>query len=215
VTRLSVTRSPVRQTMVVLAGALLIVVALDVMVIHNVQFGQCEPEPTALCIRDLAGPPETDEDTGALTVRGRSQRRTDYFWGIPMLLVGGALAAVGAGGLLRRRPVVEIDDNAISVRISGPLQPATVIPWSNVSWVHSGADGYDEAVPPRTLLVHVADRDDFPPAPWGASWDGNTLMIDADSWRIAPEDVVFHARVALEEHRRVASGAGDEGEDVV
>ena len=64
--------------------------------------------------------------------------------------------------------------------------------------------------------MHVADTEAYPSAPWGAAWDGNTLMVDADSWNVEPDEVVAHARMALENWRREERAQRDErSEDVV
>lgn len=205
---LSVYRSAAREALIVAAGVLLVLIALDVMWVHGIEIGNCAPGADGLCLRDLAGPPETDEESGALTSRGRSQQRTDYLWGTAFLLVGAGLAAVGSVSLLRRSPVAEVGTDGLNLRIAGPLR-FTHIPWSNVTWVHSGSDGDDEAVPLRVFLVHVADPSPYPAAPWGATWDGATLMVDADSWNVPPEEVVAHATMALDTARREAE-PGDE-----
>ena len=108
---------------------------------------------------------------------------------------------MGSLSLLRRSPVAEVGADGLNLRIAGPMR-LDDIPWSNVTWVHSGSDGDDEAVPPRVFLVHVADPSPYPAAPWGATWDGNTLMVDADSWNVPPEEVVAHATMALDTARR-------------
>jgi hypothetical protein len=159
-------------------------------------------------LRDLAGRPEVDEATEQLTSRGRSQQRADYLWGSALLAVGGVLVAIGTVSFVRRAPVVEVRSEGLRLRIGGPVQMVS-IPWSDVTWVHSGADGDDEVVPPRVFLVHVVDVAPFPPAPWGATWDGRTLMVDADSWNVEPDEVVAHARMAFETWHREAEQAAE------
>ena len=166
------------------AGLLLVAAAFDVMWLYEV-----------------SGPPESDETTGALTSRGLSQQRTDIMWGSTFLVVGGGIALVALGGLLLRHPVVDVNEDGLRLRIGGPRR-MVAIPWSNVSWLHSGSDGEDEAVPPRVLLVHVRDRSPYRDQLWGASWDGSTLMVDSDSWTVTAGDVVTHSRLALEAWRR-------------
>ena len=204
---LSVFRSEVRALLMVATGVLLVLVALDVLWVHGVEIGDCSSESEALCLRDLAGPPETDADTGLLTSRGRSQQRTDYLWGSVLLVAGFGLAGLGTMSLLRRAPVVEVRDDGLRLRIAGPGSMVQ-IPWDEITWLHSGSDGDDEVVPPRIFLVHVVDPSSYPSAPWGATWDGSTLMVDADSWNVEPEEVVAHARMALDRWRRMERGGG-------
>ncbi len=183
-THLAVHRSAVREMLMLAAGILLILAAVDVMWLYEV-----------------SGPPEVDEDTGVLTSRGLSQQRTDILWGSTFLVVGGGITLIAAGGLLMRRPVVEVKEDEIELRVAGPRRTVTV-PWSNVSWVHSGSDGEDEAVPPRVFLLHVFDASPYPEHLWGADWDGSTMMVDADSWSVRAVEVVTHSRMALDAWRR-------------
>jgi hypothetical protein len=183
-THLKVYRSASRELLMLCAGLLLVLAALDIMWFHQ-----------------IAGPPEADEDTGALTSTGRSQRRTDLIWGSMFIVAGGGISLVAAGGLVVRRPVVDVTEDGLDFRIAGP-QRSLNIPWSNVSWVHSGTDGEDEAVPPRVFLVHVFDRSHYPDQLWGADWDGTTLMVDADSWSVRDVEVVAHSQMALDAWRR-------------
>lgn len=183
-THLQVYRSATRELLLLATGILLIVAALDVVWLHEV-----------------SGPPEVDEASQTLTSRGQSQRRTDLLWGSTFVVFGGGLSLVALGGLAFRRPVVSVRDDGIELRIAGPRRTVDV-PWADVSWVHSGTDGEDEAVPPRVFLVHVFDRSAYPEALWAAAWDGSTLMIDADSWSVGAEEVVTHARMALDAWRR-------------
>ena len=179
-----VRKSLVRHAMMVLAGLLLLVAAFDIMWLHVV-----------------AGPPETDQETGELTSRGRSQQRTDYLWGTVFLVAGAALLAFGIAGGVGRVPVAVITDDELRLRIGGPRMFVS-FPWSDVRWVHTGSDGDDELVPTRVLLVHVETREAYPDRLWGADWDGATVMVDAHAWEMRPSDVVTHATLALEAWRR-------------
>jgi hypothetical protein len=194
-THLKVYRSAGREMLLLCAGLLLVLAAFDVIWFHQ-----------------IAGPPEVDETTGALTSTGRSQRRTDLIWGSMFVVAGGGMALVAAGGLVVRRPVVEVTENGLELRIAGPQRSMTV-PWSNVSWVHSGTDGEDEAVPPRVFLVHVFDRSAYSDQLWGADWDGATLMVDADSWSVRDVEVVAHSQMALDAWRRRSNEAAPVDEE--
>lgn len=183
---LTVYRSLTRKILLLLAGLLLVLAAVDVVWLHEV-----------------SGPPETNEETGDITTRGRSQQRTDYLWGSVFLLVGGGMILVGGASLIWRRPVAQVRHDGLSLRIAGPRRTVD-FPWSNVAWLHTGTDGEGEEIPPRVLLVHVVDATPYSPSPWGAAWDGNTLMMDADSWSVRPEEVVSHGRLAMDMWRRHA-----------
>lgn len=193
-THLSVHRSVRRELLMLAAGVLLVLAAADIVWLHEV-----------------AGPPEVDEATQELTSRGRSQQRTDLMWGGTFAVVGGGMALLALGSLMFRKPVVTVTDRDLKLRIAGPFRVLS-IPWENVSWVHSGSDGEDEAVPPRVLLVHVFDPSGYPQHLWATSWDGSTLMVDADSWNMPAVEVVAHARMALDAWRRDAALAAAAGE---
>ena len=175
-----------------LAALFLTVAAIDVMWVHRV-----------------AGPPEVDENTQQLTTRGLSQQRTDFMWGTFFLVSAGVLTGVAFAGLVGRRPVLELDRDEIRLRVVGP-RSFLRIPWGNVRWVHSGADGDDELVPTRVLLVNVYDASAYPRELWGAQWDHRTVMIDADSWNVTPEEIVTHAQRALDAWRRDLEDADED-----
>ncbi len=193
-THLSVYRSMRRELLMLAAGLLLMLAAADIIWIH-----------------ELAGPPEVDETTQELTSRGRSQQRTDLMWGGTFAVVGGGMTFLGLGSLALRKPVVTVTDRDLKLRIAGPFRILS-IPWENVSWVHSGSDGEDEAVPPRVFLVHVHDPSGYPQHLWATSWDGSTLMVDADSWNMPAVEVVAHASMALDAWRRDATLAAANAE---
>jgi hypothetical protein len=183
---LRVHRSLLRTFLVFIAGVVLVLTAVDVVAAHVV-----------------SGEPETDPDTGALTSRGQNQRRSDLTWGWSFLLAGGTLVVASAASALVRRPVLEVRSDALRLRVAGPRR-FLAIPFEDVTWVHSSADGDDEVVPPRVLLIHVRSTAAYPESLWGAEWDGNTLVVDADSWSRRPEDVATRVEVALDAWRRHA-----------
>lgn len=188
-------RSIARHLLFGLAGLFLLLAAIDIMWVHGV-----------------AGPPEVDDSTQQLTTRGLSQQRTDFMWGTFFLVGAGVLAGMAFTGLISRRPVLEMDRDGIRLRVVGPRQYLEV-PWRNVRWVHSSADGDDELVPTRVLLINVYDASVYPQELWGAQWDGHTVMIDADSWDSSPEEIVTHAQRAIDAWRRDHEGEEEELEE--
>jgi hypothetical protein len=182
--RVVVRKSAVHQLLLIAAGVVLILAALDIMAFHQV-----------------SSPPEVDEETGEINSTGRSQERGDLLWGSVLTVAGAGMVLAGAMGVMWRRPVAAVGEDGLELRVAGPTKTIT-IPWSEVAWVHSGSDGDDERVPTRVFLVHVADAGRYPAAPWGAEWDGDTLMVDAANWTMRPADLVIHANVALTDWRR-------------
>ena len=104
---------------------------------------------------------------------------------------------VGLGGLLTGRPVIELRDEALSLRVAGPLSMLD-IPWDDIVAVHSGRDFEDDGrIPIPVLMVEVNDRGRYPTELWGAVWNGNVLQVDADGWEASVEDVAIRAELML------------------
>ncbi len=178
-TRFSVTRSPVRQLLMAAVGVFLLLAALDIVSLHR-----------------LSDPPTAD-DNGVLTSKGQTERRTDMVWGSLFTAVGGSLLVVGLGGLLTARPMVELTDDAIRLRIAGPLAMLDIA-WEDVVSVRSARDYDDDGrVPLPVLLIEIEESERYPDELWGAVWDGNVLQVDADGWETAVEDVVIRAELMI------------------
>lgn len=178
-TRFSSTRSPIRQLLLAAAGILLLIAALDIVSLHR-----------------LSDPPTTD-DNGVLTSKGQTERRTDVIWGTLFGSIGASLVVVGLGGLITGRPVVELGDDALRLRVAGPLSMLE-IPWSEVVSVKSGRDYEDGGlIPVPVLLVEVTDPGRYPKELWGAVWDGPVLQVDADGWEASVADVAIRAELML------------------
>lgn len=172
-------RSRVRQLLMAVAGLVLLVAALDIVSIHK-----------------LSDPPTTD-DNGLITSKGQTERRTDLAWGTLFVVAGASLVIVGLGGLVFARPVIELDDEAIRLRVAGPMSMLDV-PWDAVVSVRSGRDYEDDGrVPIPVLLVEVDDPSVYPPELWGAIWEGNTLRVDADGWETTVDDVVVRSELIM------------------
>lgn len=162
------------------AGVVLLIAALDIVLLHR-----------------LSEPPKADAD-GTLTLKGQTERRTDIAWGSLFIVAGGTLLVVGVGGLLGGKPLVELNGDAMRLRVAGPMTMLE-IPWSDIVAVRSGRDYEDEgSIPIPLLLVEVADAAAFPQELWGAIWEGDTLRVDADGWDVAVEDVVIRSELILD-----------------
>ncbi len=193
-TTFSAARSPIRQLLLTAAGVLLLLAALDIVSLHK-----------------LSGPP-TSDDAGLLTSKGQTERRTDLVWGTLFVVAGAAFVVVGAGGLLTGRPVIELEEEGMRLRVAGPLS-TMLLPWTDIVSVRSGRDYDDDGrIPIPVLLVEVADRTKFPDGLWGAQWEGNTLQIDADSWEVTVEDVVIRTELLLERPTRSVEQLSDMSE---
>ena len=191
---LSVDRSVGRQLLLMVAGLVLVLAALDVMWLHR-----------------LSGPPEVN-DSGAITSRGSAQRRQDILWSSVFFVSGGIAVAAGAVGLARRRGVLELTDAGVRARVlasSGYLE----LPWGEIEAIRTGVDDTGNEVDEPLLVVTVRDPLLFPQELWGAEWRGRDLRIGAGPWANRVEDVVVHASLLAERRSprtTVDVGDGDE-----
>lgn len=181
---LAVHRSPVRLFLFGLVGLVLMVTATDVMWLHRV-----------------STPPEMHD--GALTTTGKNQQRADYLWGIPMLFGGTALFGYAMFSLLRREPVLVVRDDGVELQLGAPGEEPAFVPWEAVADVYSAADPDPDGGPPFDVVVFdLLEPGRLAGEPWDAEWDGSRLKVNATSWDRRPQDVVMHARVAMEAARR-------------
>lgn len=177
--QLSVDRSVTRQLLMMVAGLVLVVAALDVMWLHK-----------------LSGPPETNDD-GAITSRGSAQRRQDILWSSVFFVAGGSVFAAGVVGLARRRGVLELTDEGVRARVlssRGYLE----LPWGEIEAIRTGVDDAGNVVDEPLFIVTVRDPFVFPQDLWGAEWRERDLRIGAGQWAERVEDVVVHAALLAE-----------------
>jgi hypothetical protein len=188
---LEVHRSPVRLFLFGVAGLILMLAAFDIVWVHRV-----------------STPPE--QTNGVLSSTGYNQRRADYLWGIPMLLAGSALFGYSVVTLMRRDPVLVVRDDGIAFSVGRPGAGAVLVPWGAVRDVYSAADpDPDGGAPTDVVVFDLFSGDGLPDEPWDAQWDGTRLKVNATGWEQRPEDVVVHARVALEASRRALPPEGE------
>lgn len=199
----SVYRSPLRQFMFGLAGLLLILAAIDIVWAHR-----------------LADPPTIDA-AGNLTSRGQIDRRHDLMWGSLFLLVGGGTALVAISGLVRRQPMLELNDEGASIRLLSANE-MMFIPYHRMLWARSSSeDSPDASIRPRQLLIGVDDPTRFSDQLWGAEWRDDVLRIDTDGWSETAEEIAI--RIGIEKARAevretnaglISTGSGDESGEV-
>ncbi|MFQ5553998.1 MAG: hypothetical protein ACE5GC_01345 [Acidimicrobiia bacterium] len=192
---LRVERSPVRQFLLGIAGLVLLIAALDIVRFHW-----------------LSGPPATN-DEGVVTSRGIVDRREDVLWGTVLAVGGGVALLAAVAGLAVRRPMVELTEDELRVRLGGPLRtggPMAVssVPWEEVLSVRSATEERDGWPRSRVLVIHVTDLSRFPEEPWGAQWEQGALHMDADGWQVPAEEVALRAQLLV--GRKGRSGQGGE-----
>ena len=181
-----------RQFLLGVAGLLLVIAALDVVRFHW-----------------LSGPPATN-DEGVVTSRGIVDRREDILWGTVLAVGGGAALLAAIAGLAVRKPMVELTEDELWLRLGGPLRsggPMVVasVPWEEVLSVRSATEERDGWPRSRVLVVHVTDPSRLPAEPWGAQWEGGALHVDADAWQVPPEEVALRAQLLVGRKGRSAS----------
>jgi len=179
-TLLRIDRSPVRLFLIGLVGLLLMLGAVDIMWGHW-----------------LSTPPDTYNDE--ITSKGRNQRRADYAWGAFLIAGGGGLFGYAVTSLIRRSPVLVLREDGMVLTVGPPGEEPEFLPWSAIEAVSSAAvadpdGGYDRDV----LVIDVRDPAGLPAEPWGAMWEGNRLVVDADGWETPIGEVVIHAEIAME-----------------
>lgn len=191
--RYRVAKSPARQLLLGLAGILLLLAAMDILWLHKVS-----SEPL-------------EDDAGKITTRGEAWRRTDLIWGTLFVVTGTGLFAVAVVGLASGKPVAEITDEGLDLRVAGPQKMVT-FPWDDLVGIRSGLVDGDGVRPRRILIVEVEDPTQYPFDVWGADWVDGVLHVDADAWAEPPEELALRMELELEQWRRRAAEkpSGDE-----
>jgi hypothetical protein len=170
-------RSPFRLFIIGLVGLTLIVVAIDIMFLH-----------------ELSTAP--DGSPGQLTTRGQAEQRGDIIWGAALIGMGVVLLGSSLVELFRHKPVVDVRDDGLYAQI-GANVPEVLIPWRHISQVRSGVveDPFDGSVR-EELIVTVADQSVIPAELTGAAWSGADLHIDAHDWNRPVTDIALAAQGA-------------------
>lgn len=176
-------RQPFRLFIIGLVGIVLIIAAMDVMFFHWIS---TVPE----------GAPD------ALSTRGRAQQRGDVIWGCALIGMAVLLIGFSLVELIRRKPVVDVRDDGLYAQI-GAQQPDVLIPWSQISYITSGAetDVYDGSVREQ-LVVAVKDPAAIPASIAGAHWVGAELHIDAHDWTRSVTEIALAAQGARDHAMR-------------
>ena len=147
---------------------------------------------------DLSRDPETNDD-GGLTKQGKSEQRADWFWGLGLLAVGGAMAIWSLTDVGRSRKVLTADDTGLFLAVSSSGNDVFV-PWDQVESIRSTISESDVG-PIRSIEITVSGNTWIPSEPPGATWDGNRLLVDADDWRIPAHEAAGVLETMLERSR--------------
>lgn len=188
-----VERSPLRQFMFGLAGLLLILAAIDIVWAHQ-----------------LAEPPSTDA-AGNLTSRGQIDRRHDLMWGSLFLMIGAGTVLVAVVGLVRRQPMLELDESGVSIRAVSSTEMLHV-PYHRIIWARSATDDNPEAgIRTRQLLIAVDDPGRFPEHLWGAEWIDDVLYVDTSGWTETAEEIAIRIGIGKMRADAGVTDAAEEG----
>jgi hypothetical protein len=177
---LRVDRSPIRFFLFGLVGLLLMLGAVDVIWGHWV-----------------STPPDVYNDE--ITTKGRAQRRADYVWGAFLLVGGVGLFGYAVTSLIRRSPVLVLTEDGVVIAVGAPGDEPVFVLWDSIDGVYCAAEHDPDGGPPcDVLVIAFNDPEGLPSEPWGASWDGNRLQIDASGWEKPIGEIAIHAGIALE-----------------
>ncbi|HEX6286499.1 MAG TPA: hypothetical protein VFZ80_03360 [Acidimicrobiia bacterium] len=164
-----VRRSALKMWLLAMAGIPLLIISLDVLTERRI----------TRWLTDLIFLPED--------VQIYEPRDVIFAW--VMFLFGAFLVLWGLRELFVPAKVVECRDEGLALRINGPFQPPSVIPWENIQDV-GGADMEDEGDEIVLFVVGVFSRDGLPENPWGARWvTENELGVLAEDWGDDPQVV--------------------------
>jgi len=184
---LRVDRSPVRLFLFGLVGLFLMLGAVDVMWGHWV-----------------STPPDVYNDE--ITSKGRNQRRSDYAWGAFMLAGAAGLFGYAVTSLIRRSPALVLREDGVLIALGAPGEEPVFVSWDAIDGVYCAAEKDPDGGRSRdVLVVDFIDPEGLPSDPWGASWDGDRLQIDAAGWEKPLGEVAIHANIALEHAHGLAT----------
>lgn len=178
-----IAKAPTRQLLLGLAGIVLLLAAMDVLWLHEVS-----SEPL-------------EDDAGNITTRGEAWRRTDLIWGTLFVVTGGGMFITAVAGLASGRPVAEITDEGLRLRVGGPRKTVTFA-WDDLVEVRSRLVEGDGVRPRRVLTVEVDDPTRYPFDVWGADWVDGVLHVDADSWAEPPEELAVRMELEIGQAQR-------------
>ncbi len=113
----------------------------------------------------------------------------DVIWAWGMLLFGAIVVIWGLKELFFPTRIIEAKPYGLAVRLSGPLQKPTLIPWENIKDVAAiEIDDEDSVLP--LFGIELITRGDLPDHPWGARWlEERLLGVLAQDWSTNPGDV--------------------------
>ena len=166
---LVVKRSAIKMWLMAMAGIPLLVISLDVLTNRRI----------TNWLREIVFRPE---DTQIYEPR-------DVIFAWAMALFAGFIVLWGLKELFVPTKVIECRADGLSLKLSGPFRPPSLIAWGDIDDVSSARmDDEGDLVP--LLLVGVLNREGLPTNPWGARWvKEDQLGVLAEDWSEGPQVV--------------------------
>ena len=167
---ITVHNSSRRSWFIALLGAVLVVVALDLLVWNGLV--------AALVERVYQG-------EEVLEARER-------VWAGLMLAMGVALIIWGVISGIRARAMLIVAPNGLYLALRGPFRPTDLLPWDAIKEVFSQAVSDDGSLlSSLTIVLHPTySTNDLPRDPWGARWAGSRILrVLASDWSVRAEVV--------------------------
>lgn len=166
---LVVKRSALKMWLMAMGGIPLLIVSLDVLTNRRI----------TNWLRELIFRPE---DTQIYEPR-------DVIWAWAMLVFSAVIVLWGLKELFLPTKVLEATDDGLSLKISGPLRPASTISWDLIDDVRAIQVSDDDDTLPM-LSIRMLATDGLPEDPWGARWLGKReLALLAQDWSEPPSSV--------------------------
>lgn len=164
-----VRRSALRMWAMAMGGIPLLVISLDVLTNRRLTNN----------LREILFRPE---ETQIFEPR-------DVIWAWAMLLVAMVMILWGLKELFVPTKVLECREKGLALKVNGPFQVPSVVPWDSV--VDVGAIEVDDEGQKIPLFwVEVFDRRGLPANPWGGRWLAEReLGLLAQDWAEDPKEV--------------------------
>lgn len=147
--------------------------------------------------------PEENEE-GARTTQGDSERRSDIAWGVGFSVVGLGLGAWAVSELIRHGPVLEADEETISLALGRAGDPPWRVGWDDVVSIRSTVTE-DDTGSVAALDIELSDASLGPDRPRGARQEGSHLLVDADDWERPVYEVAGRLQLLLERSREAGT----------
>lgn len=187
-----VRRSALRMWGLAMAGIPLLVIGLDVVTNRRI----------TNALREILFRPE----------RTQIFEPRDEIWAWAMVAFGIILILWGLKELFVPTRMVEARPEALMLKLGGPFQPATRLPWVRVVDIDiTSVEDDDRQIP--VLAVEVDDAALLPANPWGARWIGSAeIGILTEDWADDPGEVAERLADFAVEHAIIPTGVASEEE---